>query len=279
MDPNSPEPEWLTKLAPPLELKKAQRKSLASIGHLVVKFIAACDRLRAKVSDGFMPELQPWLHPLADIKPRMLIGDGLIVGALQPTAGKFQLYPVIHPAPQAATAVEIWKRVFQDKAHALPPLLPFAETSVNSPLWLALLHLRPLRDFWERELRRSTVDGLLDILPKAWLFDPAPLPPGAVIPGLEIASWSELEALRESNRTFILTPVTDPPSLHQDLDDTINHAARPPKILIELSASTSDSIPFISLFSLYNKTATRVDWLGAVAFTYDGTHHHLHRIE
>lgn len=280
MHPDSLEPDWQqlagAVLAPPLEVTKAQRKSLSSIGHLVEKFTAACDRLLAKANDGFMPDLQPWMSPLTDHGTCALRGDGLLVCALSMTAEKFQLAPLLLPAPQADTAVEFWKRSHPDKAQALPPLLSFEPSPVNSTLWPALLRLRPLRDFWERELRRSAVENLLDILPNAWLFDPAPLPPGAVIPGLELASWTELAALRKSLRRFVFSSVTGEADNHLSLDETIHHATRHPKILMELTAPTPETT---TIFSLYNKNNARVDWLGAIALTHDGIHHHFHRIE
>lgn len=280
MHPNSPEPEWLAladaQLAPPRELSKARRKSLSSTGHLIERFAAACDRLRANVSAGFMPDLQAWLSPMDNMKPCSLKGDGLFINAIQLAAEKFQLRPPILPAPQAAIAVELWNRAFPDKAQTLPPLLPFAELSVNSPIWPALLHLRPMRDFWDRELRRSAVDNLLGILPRAWLFDPSPLPPGAVIPGIELASWSELAALGESQRMFVLTSVTGAPGMHQAFNDTINHAASPPKIMAGFSPPSPGAI---SILSYYGKIGARVDWLGAIALTGETGQHRLHRIE
>lgn len=292
MHPNFPEPEWLAPIdvipGPPLELTKAWRKSLSSTGHLIDRLAATCDRLRANASEGFMPELQPWLLPMANMEPCSLHGEGLIVCPLQMTGEKFQLFPTVLPAAHVTRAVNLWRLSHPDAPEDLPPPLSMADASVNSPLWPALLHLRVLRDFWERELRRSTVGNLMDILPKAWLLDQASLPPGSVIPGLELASWSGLPSLRDTQRHFIISsvtgeksPVTMDASMSEDqwrqtLNAAIQAAASNPKILLELTPSSSDSK---LLFSYYRKTAARVDWLGAVALTNNGAQHHCHRME
>ncbi|HYF35502.1 MAG TPA: hypothetical protein VD994_09455, partial [Prosthecobacter sp.] len=54
--------------------------------------------------------------------------------------------------------------------------VPFA----SDPTWWALLQLPALKGHWAADLRTSHHDHLLAILPRAWMMDPAPLPPGAV---------------------------------------------------------------------------------------------------
>ncbi len=292
MHPNFPEPEWLAAIdvtpGPPLELTKARRKTLSSTGHLIDRLAATCDHLLAKVSEDFKPELQPWLLSMANMGPCSLHGEGLIVCPLQMNGEKFQLFPSILSAAHVARAVNLWRLSHPDVPEDLPPPLSMADASVNSPLWPALLRLRVLREFWERELRRSTMENLLEILPKAWLLDQASLPPGAVIPGLELASWSSLTSLRNTQRRFVISsvngekpPVTLDDSMPEDqwrqtLNAAIQAAASNPKILLELTPSSSDSK---LLLSYYRKTAARVDWLGAVALTNNGAQHHCHRME
>lgn len=234
-----------------------------------------------------MPQLQPWLGPLAKHEPGALKVDSLFVCPLQLTDEKMRLHPLVLSAAHAATAVELWKRASPDKTEALPPLFSFAVESVNSPLWPALLRLRPLRDHWERELRRSAVQNLLQVLPTAWLLDPAPIPPGAVIPGLGLPSWSELAALRDSRRVFILasvdgdaSPVILDDSLpeaewRQSLDAGLHAAAINPRILTELTPTPYGEK---NILSFYSKTGSRVNWLGALALTNDGSRDQLHRI-
>ncbi len=73
---------------------------------------------------------------------------------------------------------------------------------VTLPVWHALLHLPALRDFWTAELRASHHAHLLHMIPPAWCMDPAPLPPGSVIAGLDITNWDELPRLTDAGRRF-----------------------------------------------------------------------------
>ncbi|MEN3943708.1 hypothetical protein WJU23_20580 [Prosthecobacter sp. SYSU 5D2] len=100
--------------------------------------------------------------------------------------------PISHELPEA---FEITFE--QSTLHSDGPL-----TSVTSPLWHAMLHLPALRDFWTAELRASHYTHLLQMIPPAWCMDPAPLPPGTVIAGLDITSWAELPRLEASGRQF-----------------------------------------------------------------------------
>lgn len=67
--------------------------------------------------------------------------------------------------------------------------------------WSALLRLPALRDMWAADIRGSHLRHLWQVAPQAWLLDPTPVPPGAVISGLDIPSW---EALPGLGRTFHL---------------------------------------------------------------------------
>jgi hypothetical protein len=66
-------------------------------------------------------------------------------------------------------------------------------------LWL---HLPALRHFWRKELRAQRFALFQRVLPQVWPLDTAPLPPGATISGLKLASWSDLPRLLESGRRF-----------------------------------------------------------------------------
>ncbi|MEI6536686.1 MAG: hypothetical protein WCN98_15175, partial [Verrucomicrobiaceae bacterium] len=107
MHPPSAEPDWQeiagAMVAPPLELTKALRKTLSSVGHLVENFAAACERLRARVDEGLMPELRPWLRPMADDKSCALNGDGLIICPLRMEGGKIHFHSPALPVAHSAT--------------------------------------------------------------------------------------------------------------------------------------------------------------------------------
>jgi hypothetical protein len=73
---------------------------------------------------------------------------------------------------------------------------------MRDPSWAALLQMPSLRSTWIRGLRASHFDHLTRLLPASWLMDPTPLPPGCVIPGLEISTWADLVTLRDQGRYF-----------------------------------------------------------------------------
>ncbi len=63
-----------------------------------------------------------------------------------------------------------------------PPIKPYLEEK----MWFALFWLKPLHEFWRRELGEKYFTQLQKVIPYSWLLDPTPLPQHAVIPRLEI---------------------------------------------------------------------------------------------
>ena len=92
------------------------------------------------------------------------------------------------------------QRVLDDAAHITPPIKPWLEEK----LWLALFWMRPLRDFWRRELRENHWLELQKYIPMSWVLDPTPLPHHAVIPGLELNDWNELATFTQKQRDLVL---------------------------------------------------------------------------
>ena len=83
-------------------------------------------------------------------------------------------------------------------------LTPPPRSFFEEKLLLGLLWNRHLRDFWRRELGSAFFERLLRVVPRTWILDPAPLPPHAAIPGLEIVHWEELKELSQRERDLIL---------------------------------------------------------------------------
>jgi hypothetical protein len=81
-----------------------------------------------------------------------------------------------------------------------PPVKPFLEEK----MWFALFWLRPLREFWRRELGDKYFRQLQRTIPYTWILDPTPLPQHAVIPRLEIHDWSEAGELSQKERDLLL---------------------------------------------------------------------------
>lgn len=81
-----------------------------------------------------------------------------------------------------------------------PPPKPWLEEK----LWFALFWLRPLAEFWRRELGERHFEALKKVIPRTWLMDPEPLPVTAVVPGLDIQSWEELKKFSQRERELVL---------------------------------------------------------------------------
>ena len=102
--------------------------------------------------------------------------------------------------PNIPAAPAIMQAVADGTAKITPPLKPYLEEK----LWFALFWLRPLREYWRRELSERHFLELQKVIPYTWIMDPTPLPQHAVIPGLEIHSWDELKAFSQKQRDLIL---------------------------------------------------------------------------
>ena len=81
-----------------------------------------------------------------------------------------------------------------------PPIKPFLEEK----MWFALFWLKPLQEFWRRELGEKYFLQLQRVIPYSWMLDPTPLPQHAVIPRLEIHDWREATRLSQKERDLLL---------------------------------------------------------------------------
>ena len=88
----------------------------------------------------------------------------------------------------------------EGRVRLTPPLKPFLEEK----MWFALFWLKPLRQFWRRELGDKYFLKLRQVIPYTWLLDPMPLPQHAVIPRLEIHNWREAAKFSQKERDLLL---------------------------------------------------------------------------
>ena len=102
--------------------------------------------------------------------------------------------------PNIPAAPAIMQAVADGTAKITPPFKPYLEEK----LWFALFWLRPLREYWRRELSERHFLELQKVIPYTWILDPTPLPQHAVIPGLDIHAWEELKAFSQKQRELIL---------------------------------------------------------------------------
>ena len=89
------------------------------------------------------------------------------------------------------------------RARALQVTPPF-KPALEEKLWFALFWMKPLEDFWHRELGERAFLALQKAIPYTWLVDPAPLPRHAVLPRLEAHSWDEVAKFSQKRRNFVL---------------------------------------------------------------------------
>jgi hypothetical protein len=90
-------------------------------------------------------------------------------------------------------------------------LTPPPKAYLEEKMWLALFHHPLLHPFWQRELSKDARALLDKLIPRTWIVDARPLPPHAVIPGLQIGgqavnSWQELKKLSKKQRELVLKP-------------------------------------------------------------------------
>jgi hypothetical protein len=86
-----------------------------------------------------------------------------------------------------------------------PPMRHFQEEK----LALALFRHHLLHEYWSESLGSRTVKLLQKLIPRSWVMDPAPLPPGAVIDGPEVGGhmlndWRELAGASQKERDLII---------------------------------------------------------------------------
>jgi hypothetical protein len=86
-----------------------------------------------------------------------------------------------------------------------PPMRHFQEEKLS----LALFHHHLLREFWTENLSGRTLKLLQRLIPRSWIMDPAPLPPGAVLDGPQIGGrmlndWRDLATASQKERDLII---------------------------------------------------------------------------
>ena len=98
------------------------------------------------------------------------------------------------------SAAKIFGLAAEKKIKLTPPPKPIFEEK----MLFALLWNRNLHGFWRQELGEGFLARLKKVIPYTWLVDPAPLPPHAAIPGLDLTDWSQLKTLSQKERDLIL---------------------------------------------------------------------------
>jgi hypothetical protein len=134
----------------------------------------------------------PRVHDAESYMPSAKNGGG----APQIVYRFFELFDL----PNIPAASSLIDAAIAQRVRVTPPLKAYLEEK----LWFALFWLRPLREYWRRELGERHFLELQKHIPYTWILDPAPLPQHAVIPGLEINDWHELAQFSQKQRELIL---------------------------------------------------------------------------
>ncbi|HEY8902946.1 MAG TPA: hypothetical protein VIM48_04510 [Chthoniobacterales bacterium] len=115
----------------------------------------------------------------------------------QPTVYRFfELFDIAN----VRCAPQLLAEAVQGRMHVTPPFKP----QLEEKLWFALFWIRPLEGYWRRELGEKSLAALRKVIPYSWLLDPEPLPAHAVLPRLEVQSWTEVAEFSQKQRELIL---------------------------------------------------------------------------
>jgi hypothetical protein len=146
----------------------------------------------------------------ATYRPEMVWLAGQISGAqLTPRAARFMDFAdgdavyrffELFDLANVPSAQHIFDLAQARRIRLTPPPKPIFEEK----LLFALLWNRNLRSFWRQQLGEGFLDRLLRLVPYTWVVDPAPLPPHAAIPELNLTDWQQLKGLSQRDRELIL---------------------------------------------------------------------------
>ena len=95
-------------------------------------------------------------------------------------------------------------KIFEAAAQKRLPLTPPPKPALEEKMMFALLWNRNLRGFWRQELGEAFLQRMQKLVPYSWVVDPAPLPPHAALPELNLTDWRQLKGLSQRERDLIL---------------------------------------------------------------------------
>ncbi|HEY2614844.1 MAG TPA: hypothetical protein VGI42_03985, partial [Chthoniobacterales bacterium] len=158
------------------------------------------DIVISEESSTYRPEMN-WIA--AQLNERNPGGEWRVARAetYEPVAGRnvyrfFELFDL----PNLPRSEGLMNAAREGTVRVTPPFKPYLEEK----MWFALFWLRPLREFWRRELGEKYFLKLQEVIPYTWPLDPTPLPQHAVIPRLELHDWREAGKLSQKERDLLL---------------------------------------------------------------------------
>ena len=146
-------------------------------------------------SATYQPEME-WLSE--QLGPRFTVRDSRFTNFADGEAVYrfFELFDLAN-VPNAKTIFDL---AAAGRIRLTPPPKPVFEEK----MLFALLWNRNLHAFWRQELGEGFLSRLRKLVPYTWVVDPAPLPPQATIPELNLTDWQQLKSLSQKERELIL---------------------------------------------------------------------------
>lgn len=105
--------------------------------------------------------------------------------------------------------VKIGKEIFEAWASGAVAIAPPMRHFQEEKLALGLFHHHLLHEYWAETLGGRSRKLLQRLIPRSWIMDPAPLPPGAVIEGPQVGGrmlndWRDLSGASQKERDLII---------------------------------------------------------------------------
>lgn len=96
------------------------------------------------------------------------------------------------------------RTLFETAARAQCQVTPPPKPALEEKMLFGLFWNKNLEAYWRQELGAGYFKRLKSMIPYTWILDPAPMPPQAAYPGLELTDWRQLKILSQKQRQLIL---------------------------------------------------------------------------
>jgi hypothetical protein len=155
------------------------------------------DIVISEESATYRPEMQWLARRLRDRGANVEVHDA---ATYEPKSRRVYRFFELFDLPNVPCSAAVMRAALDGGITVTPPIKPYLEEK----MWFALFWMRPLREFWRRELGEKHWLRLQQFIPYTWIVDPTPIPQHAVIPELEIHSWDELARFSQKQRDLIM---------------------------------------------------------------------------
>ncbi len=158
------------------------------------------DIVVSEEASTYRPEMEWLAARLNETRPQP--GPWRVVGAEERSDWASRVYRFfeLFDLANIPCAAQLRQRQLAGETVVTPPFKP----ALEEKMWFAFFWLKPLEEFWRRELGERTLLALRKVIPYTWLADPEPLPRHAVLPRLDVHSWDEIGKFSQKQRALIL---------------------------------------------------------------------------